>query len=37
MIALRAGGDAPLRADRPAPLAIVMLPGAYSVPEDFVR
>lgn len=27
----------PLRADRPAPLAIVMLPGAYSVPEDFVR
>lgn len=27
----------PLRSDRPAPLTIVMLPGAYSVPEDFVR
>lgn len=27
----------PHRADRTAPLAIVMLPGAYSVPEDFVR
>lgn len=27
----------PWRAGRTAPLAIVMLPGAYSVPEDFVR